>query len=176
VANGNGSENTDVFDWEEEAERAVAKLVPLVAPVLLPLPPPMRRSVLARVLIRAAEAPAAPEAPAAAPDEAPAAPEAAWLIPVAKTTLKDDVERFLTEHPGSTAAAVGDAVYPASTRNRSNRARALLHQMAGDGRVMIADRTGGPAQWYVVPREERRGTRLRQGGNVRALRSRAGGG
>jgi hypothetical protein len=161
------SESVDVFGVEEEAERAVAAMATLIAPLLRPFSAASRRQLLARVLARVAAQEAAqetarePDAERESDAQIEVEPPSLVVQPLAgafepHVTYKDRIEAFLTEHPGVTATDVGEAVYPDGTENRSNRARALLHQMTKDGRVRLVPRLGGAGQWEVVPPKERR--------------------
>jgi hypothetical protein len=162
------SEGADVFGVEEEAERAVAAMAVLIAPLLRPFSAASRKLLVARVLARVAAQEAVQETtrePDATIDVEPpilAIQPAQSTYPLAGTiqprfTYKDRIEMCLAEHPGATAADVGEAVYPDGVENRASRARALLHQMMmRDGRVRLVPRLGGPGQWEVVPLKERR--------------------
>lgn len=63
-------------------------------------------------------------------------------------TIKDRIHAFLTAHTGSTPKDVAAAVYGAEVPDAPNRARALLHQMRKEGKVVVVQ-----GHWQAVPPE-----------------------
>ena len=152
----------DVFDAEEEAERAVAQMAVLVGPVLAPFPPAVRRTLLARVLARVAMQEAFDALPVivddAEGDDVPLAddpPPRRRLVQSGEGTLKAKIVAFVEQHPGAAVSQVADAVYGNSETLTCNKARALLHQLASEGVLRVASRAGSPGLWEAVPLAER---------------------